>query len=59
MKNEEVTQNFIIIEEKDGSHSAILKFANFPDKKQAEALIDEILSELGLYRVDGNLITYH
>ena len=43
----DVIHNFFIIEEKDGSHSAILKFANFIDKKEAQQLIDDICEELG------------
>tara|TARA_R110000803_G_C11985343_1_gene321220 strand:+ start:182 stop:355 length:174 start_codon:yes stop_codon:yes gene_type:complete len=43
----DVIHNFFIIEEKDGSHSAILKFANFINKKEAQQLIDDICEELG------------
>jgi hypothetical protein len=60
MKDDElVVPNFFIVEEKDGSHSAILKFANFTDKKQAEEVVDSILKELSLIRVDYEPITYH
>ncbi len=51
--------NFYIIEEKDGSHSVILKFANFTDKKQAEELADSIFRELNYIKIDYKPITYH
>ena len=44
---EKDNNNFFIIEEKNGTHSAILKFANFISREDAQDLIDSIVTELG------------
>jgi|TARA_B100000035_G_C20968346_1_gene539851 uncharacterized protein (DUF779 family) len=45
-------QHFFVLEEKDGTHSAYIRFAGFADKKQAQFIIDSIIHELGMIKVD-------
>ena len=50
--NEDLKKNFFILEEKDGTHSAYIRFGGFTDKKEAQFVIDTIMIELGLIKVE-------
>ena len=58
MEND-MRQHFFVLEEKDGTHSAYIRFAGFKDKKEAQFVIDSIMAELGLLRVEIKQPTYH
>lgn len=55
----EEDKTFFIIEEKDGSHSALLKFGNFETKEDAEVLVNSIIHELGYINKGVIYPTYH
>ena len=56
---EDLTKHFFVLEEKDGSHSAYIRFAGFENKEQAQYLIDTIIAELGMIKTETLQITYH
>jgi len=51
---EDYTNNFFILEEKDGTFSAVIKFGGHSTKDDAQFIIDAILVELGLQRIPIN-----
>lgn len=55
----DMKQYFFVLEEKDGTHSAYIRFAGFQDKKDAQFVIDSIMAELGLVKFDTQAPTYH
>ena len=55
----EQDKTFFIIEEKDGSHTAVLKFANFETKEEAECVVNNIIHELGYINRGVIYPTYH
>lgn len=55
----EEDKTFFIIEEKDGTHSAVLKFGNFETKEDAEVLVNSVITELGYFNRGVIYPTYH
>tara|TARA_R110002020_G_scaffold192326_5_gene392484 strand:- start:184 stop:354 length:171 start_codon:yes stop_codon:yes gene_type:complete len=55
----EEDKTFLIIEEKDGTHSAVLKFGNFETKEDAEVLVNSVIAELGYFNRGVIYPTYH
>tara|TARA_R110000796_G_scaffold198700_1_gene315047 strand:- start:163 stop:333 length:171 start_codon:yes stop_codon:yes gene_type:complete len=55
----EEDKTFLIVEEKDGTHSAVLKFANFETKEDAEILVNSIINDLGFINKGVIYPTYH
>lgn len=56
---EDLRQHFFVLQEKDGSHSAYIRFAGFENKEQAQYLIDTIIAELGMIKTETLKVTYH
>lgn len=56
---EDYKKNFFIVNEKDGSFSAYIRFGGFPTKDDAQFVIDTILAELGLAKTELILPTLH
>ena len=56
---EMLNHHFFVLQEKDKSFSAYIRFAGFLTKEEAQFLIDTIIEELGMVKTQTEKITYH
>ena len=57
MEHEPQPQHYIIVEEKDGTFSAFIRYANFESKSEAEKGLQLVMDLMG-FKLQPN-ITYH
>lgn len=57
MEHEPKPEHYIIIEEKDGTFSAFIRYANFDSKQDAEKGLQLVMDLMG-FKLQPN-ITYH
>lgn len=56
---DDLKKNFFIVNEKDGTFSAYIRFAGFPTELDAQFVIDAILIELGMKKGEISEPTFH
>lgn len=57
MEHEPKPEHYIIVEEKDGTYSASIRYANFDSKQDAEKGLQLVMDLMG-FKLQPN-ITYH
>ena len=57
MEHEPQPEHYIIVEEKDGTFSAFIRYANFESKQDAEKGLQLVMDLMG-FKLQPN-ITYH
>tara|TARA_Y100000004_G_scaffold92942_1_gene104147 strand:+ start:147 stop:320 length:174 start_codon:yes stop_codon:yes gene_type:complete len=57
MEHEPKPEHYIIVEEKDGTYSAFIRYANFDSKQDAEKGLQLVMDLMG-FKLQPN-ITYH